>query len=965
MLRYERTKLVAEQSREPRRSELEKRMEAWEQEMRAMMSNFATTMKEQIQSNIEASIAAAMEEQIQSWRSSRPQQHHHLGQSCCPASNSSQMRTKSLVASPSSSQFFTSRISSPSASRTSALSSVPTVSHVEVPRSQSTTSSLSVVLSSQDSSESPAASQSSSSSSPLLSHQSTSQTSFPGSQSLTAASSSPSPTAASPSSLRTVSTRRSSSPLQSASQRANSQHHRTKESEHLAASEGKYDHSSSSMGQDSSRRDIGAGSTVELPWFNGEKVDKWIVKMEEYFRLKSTAEGRKVEIAEEAMEEEAFDWFEGWQFQTREYSWKALKESMTRHFQPTSSLNTGNQYTRSQRTSLSSQSSTRTTVFPCSSTSKVYSLSSSQVSSQSQAAAHCVLAPAPADSHTSQAPPLRLESVNLLQPSCVDRSVSRARANAKKLNEGNDESQEKLPADSLTWQASQLSSEFINQPRPISEDRFIDEDERRDERSAGVNQLSSALEYESVEDKIGGSELENPEVSDSKLLMTKLLVPETHVGITGDPVTTELPVDRTQSGSGMDRRGSTEFVIGSDGHVKLDERRRRFQEFIDVNSPSMILLLSTRDGEWGIYLSSLKSEKHLESGETALESIFNSKILDRVQQFVSEKRKSYVHIDGQISIRSFYNSKEAAERVHRQEQKNAVNLYILCAKDASDEVHWQNLYKNLHQVSSALNGRYEAAQKIEDDIVSYLERTAGIDVSNSEHLMDLSLKTEAANYIKVAMELLGGMKNPYRPYQWTVYTYNSPMMQSKEETDELDIRLEMISLLGGLFAISKCEIQEVFYLVVMEVLRRSTERTVQVWMGALKKVIICWLCDPFRDETPQILSILEKILRNYDEDLGNQVAAVLYDVAAEITTRAAGFYIAEPLHDDIGYKEEASSVIPGNVYNQFLLRFAVKDVMMKVKEMKLLDQKPRRYWEGRGSRMKRKFKIKAVSYYPP
>ncbi|CAH9085544.1 unnamed protein product [Cuscuta epithymum] len=42
-----------------------------------------------------------------------------------------------------------------------------------------------------------------------------------------------------------------------------------------------------------------------------------------------------------------------------------------------------------------------------------------------------------------------------------------------------------------------------------------------------------------------------------------------------------------------------------------------------------------------------------------------------------------------------------------------------------------------------------------------------------------------------------------------------------------------------------------------------------------------------------------------------------------------------------------------------------EEEMMKVKEMKLLDQKPRRYWEGRGSRIKRKFKIKAVSYYPP
>ncbi|CAH9082899.1 unnamed protein product [Cuscuta europaea] len=57
---------------------------------------------------------------------------------------------------------------------------------------------------------------------------------------------------------------------------------------------------------------------------------------------------------------------------------------------------------------------------------------------------------------------------------------------------------------------------------------------------------------------------------------------------------------------------------------------------------------------------------------------------------------------------------QAEEGAHGQEQKNAVNFYVPCAKDASGEVHWQNLHKSLHQVSSAVNGRYEAFQKIED-----------------------------------------------------------------------------------------------------------------------------------------------------------------------------------------------------------------------------------------------------------
>ncbi|CAH9112600.1 unnamed protein product [Cuscuta epithymum] len=40
-------------------------------------------------------------------------------------------------------------------------------------------------------------------------------------------------------------------------------------------------------------------------------------------------------------------------------------------------------------------------------------------------------------------------------------------------------------------------------------------------------------------------------------------------------------------------------------------------------------------------------------------------------------------------------------------------------------------------------------------------------------------------------------------------------------------------------------------------------------------------------------------------------------------------------------------------------------VILKERVLKLLVQQSRRYWEGRGSRMKMKFKIKAVSYHPP
>ncbi|KAM7475665.1 hypothetical protein LguiB_022908 [Lonicera macranthoides] len=55
----------------------------------------------------------------------------------------------------------------------------------------------------------------------------------------------------------------------------------------------------------------------------------------------------------------------------------------------------------------------------------------------------------------------------------------------------------------------------------------------------------------------------------------------------------------------------------------------------------------------------------------------------------------------------------AEDRAHRRNQANAVHVYIFCAKDTSDESHWQNLNKSLHRVSSTMNGKYDAIQEIE------------------------------------------------------------------------------------------------------------------------------------------------------------------------------------------------------------------------------------------------------------
>ncbi|OVA00747.1 hypothetical protein BVC80_9083g35 [Macleaya cordata] len=63
---------------------------------------------------------------------------------------------------------------------------------------------------------------------------------------------------------------------------------------------------------------------------------------------------------------------------------------------------------------------------------------------------------------------------------------------------------------------------------------------------------------------------------------------------------------------------------------------------------------------------------------------------------------------------------QAEDRAHKRGQTNAVNIYIFCAKDTSDESIWLSLNKSLRKVSSVMNGKYDAVQAIAVDRVSNL-----------------------------------------------------------------------------------------------------------------------------------------------------------------------------------------------------------------------------------------------------
>ncbi|XP_024977152.1 DNA annealing helicase and endonuclease ZRANB3 [Cynara cardunculus var. scolymus] len=148
------------------------------------------------------------------------------------------------------------------------------------------------------------------------------------------------------------------------------------------------------------------------------------------------------------------------------------------------------------------------------------------------------------------------------------------------------------------------------------------------------------------------------------------------------------------------------------------------------------------------------------------------KVTDRVQEFLCEKGIKFVRIDArdasakdrQQAIHSFQHSKEvkialvgilagssgldlsaaqnvvflelpekisdfqqAESRAHRRGQTKAVNVYIFCAKDTSDESHWKRLNRSLHRTSSTVDGKYGSLKEIMVEDVSLLETIEGRD----------------------------------------------------------------------------------------------------------------------------------------------------------------------------------------------------------------------------------------------
>ncbi|XP_073137283.1 sister chromatid cohesion protein PDS5 homolog A isoform X2 [Henckelia pumila] len=106
-----------------------------------------------------------------------------------------------------------------------------------------------------------------------------------------------------------------------------------------------------------------------------------------------------------------------------------------------------------------------------------------------------------------------------------------------------------------------------------------------------------------------------------------------------------------------------------------------------------------------------------------------------------------------------------------------------------------------------------------------------------------------------------------------------PYLTGELLSDQLDIRLKAVGLVGDLFTLPGSTISDSFQPVFLEFLKRMTDRVVEVRMSVLEYVKIFLLANPSRVEAPQIISALSDRLLDYDENVRKQVVCVVCDVA--------------------------------------------------------------------------------------
>ncbi|MQM03151.1 hypothetical protein Taro_035925 [Colocasia esculenta] len=150
-----------------------------------------------------------------------------------------------------------------------------------------------------------------------------------------------------------------------------------------------------------------------------------------------------------------------------------------------------------------------------------------------------------------------------------------------------------------------------------------------------------------------------------------------------------------------------------------------------------------------------------------------------------------------------------------------------------------------------------------------------------------------------------------------------PYITGELLTDELDVRLKAVKLLGDLFSLPGHSISEYFQPLFSEFLKRLTDRVVEVRVLVIEHVKNCLISNPSRPEASEIVSALCDRLLDYDEHVRKQVVAAIYDVAchelSSIPSQTARL-VAERVRDKSLSVKKYTVERLAEVYNLYCLK---------------------------------------------
>ncbi|GLJ40362.1 hypothetical protein SUGI_0830400 [Cryptomeria japonica] len=106
-----------------------------------------------------------------------------------------------------------------------------------------------------------------------------------------------------------------------------------------------------------------------------------------------------------------------------------------------------------------------------------------------------------------------------------------------------------------------------------------------------------------------------------------------------------------------------------------------------------------------------------------------------------------------------------------------------------------------------------------------------------------------------------------------------PNLTQELLTDQVDVRLKAVHLLGKLFALHGRHVAQEYHQLFAEFLKRFSDKTVEVRLAAVECAKDCFLANPSGNEASEILSGLQGRLLDFDDKVRIQVVNVICDIA--------------------------------------------------------------------------------------